>query len=760
MLLIPLSTAAAALTLSPAADAQISSLMVTHDPILHWARRLLPEKRATAASALYAWCRRLDEIVDEPGVSASTTRARLDDWEERLDKLWAGKPVDEMDGALLATVQANPSLSREPFAEMLQGMRDDANEDIRYDAFRPDLLNYCYRVAGTVGEMLLPVLGLDGSNPKVRDGAVALGCAVQLLNICRDVRTDLIGRRRIYLPLADAKACGLSASDLEELIRSAPTAPKELRRLIRLQNDRAAALLRKAEGALPFMDIGQAVVVGVLIELHWSLHDEIQRREHDTLAGGNDDRVSVPKLKKAAITAGTASTIIFRGASGYHSTLRSQRASSTRATAPSMSAAEDDAAAAAPLPGWSELEVLVPSASVPPPLTIDSVRFTGTPDFSKEKPTLFRERHGWCPYSERVWLALELKGIEYDTVRIDNTGGGRPSYFSGSTPQMRWPPSGRTQGESMDLVKALDTQYPDTPPLWPPEGIDAADVNRMVNAWKGTFPRSARPSSRAAYLFSYDGDALPLSTFEKTLEGTEALLKEIGSGPFFCGEKVSAADIAWAPFLERYAAQLPCLHEGLAPRDPDGPYPNLAKWFEAMEKLPAYRCRVEGDAASWRKVLSMAGYGNAGVPPKVLKRMDEAATIEAFGGEQSASPEVWAEYARTRPHVAQTASAEVAATILRNKDDILADVAKRKPLADEEDPDAALRALAYLLAGAEDAALMAAAKETPGVAALAAFLDGRLCCPRDMGAPAASELKRLANELKMELLRKRAAFFF
>ena len=131
-----------------------------------------------------------------------------------------------------------------------------------------------------------------------------------------------------------------------------------------------------------------------------------------------------------------------------------------------------------------------------------------------------------------------------------------------------------------------------------------------------------------------------------------------------------------------------------------------------MEKLPAYRCRVEGDAASWRKVLSMAGYGNAGAPPKVLKRMDEAATIEAFGGEQSVSPEVWAEYARTRPHVAQTASAEVAATILRNKDDILADVAKRKPLADEEDPDAALRALAYLLAGAEDAALMAAAKET------------------------------------------------
>ena len=122
----------------------------------------------------------------------------------------------------------------------------------------------------------------------------------------------------------------------------------------------------------------------------------------------------------------------------------------------------------------------------PPPLVIDSVRTRERPDFSSERPTLFRERHGWCPYSERVWLALEVKGVAFDTVRIDNTGGGRPSYYSGSTPQMRWP-GGRTQGESMDLVRALDETFPDAAPLWPPPSTSASAVDKMVGAWKRTF---------------------------------------------------------------------------------------------------------------------------------------------------------------------------------------------------------------------------------------------------------------------------------
>ena len=108
---------------------------------------------------------------------------------------------------------------------------------------------------------------------------------------------------------------------------------------------------------------------------------------------------------------------------------------------------------------WDTIEGMLGTAyNTPTPTSIDSILNPETPTFSTERPTLYRERHGWCPYSERVWLTLEILNQDYDTIRIDNTGGGRPSYFGGQTPQMKWP-DGRTQGESYDLVQALDAKY-------------------------------------------------------------------------------------------------------------------------------------------------------------------------------------------------------------------------------------------------------------------------------------------------------------
>ena len=97
------------LAISPAAESQISALMLHHDPILHFARRLLPADRAAAASALYAWCRRLDEIVDdvEPGEKQTDlTLQALDDWERRFESIVAGKPEDEMDRAEIVSRHA------------------------------------------------------------------------------------------------------------------------------------------------------------------------------------------------------------------------------------------------------------------------------------------------------------------------------------------------------------------------------------------------------------------------------------------------------------------------------------------------------------------------------------------------------------------------------------------------------------------------------------------------------------------------------
>lgn len=297
-----------------AEDEEISALMMKFDPLLHFARRFLPADRARDASSLYAWCRRLDEIVDEPGALPTQTLEKLADWEARFEELSTGTPRDALDAALTRTLTDRPSLGRQPFEEMILGMREDIDVDdgsvIRYERFRPDLLRYCYRVAGTVGEMLLPVLGLEGQ--ETTDAAIALGCAVQLLNIVRDVTGDLELRRRIYLPREDVKAVGMSPQELEAAIQQR-TCTDRYKRLIRLQVRRAAALLNRAEESLESMTPATALLVALIIDLHRELVSEIQVRDYDNL---NGKRVRVSTLGKFRVGASTSLRILLATLTG------------------------------------------------------------------------------------------------------------------------------------------------------------------------------------------------------------------------------------------------------------------------------------------------------------------------------------------------------------------------------------------------------------------------------------------------------------
>ena len=256
------------------------------------------------------------------------------------------------------------------------------------------------------------------------------------------------------------------------------------------------------------------------------------------------------------------------------------------------------------------------------------------------------------------------------------------------------------KGESMDLVRQLQEQYPK----------DDDRHNEVINkcrAFDSIFPKRSRPSSRAAFLFRYDGEPLWKNEFEKVLRDTDALLGETRSeGPFFCGSDITAADVAWAPFLERYAAQLPCLHDGLLPRMDAKSYPNLVSWYNAMEdQVPAYACRVQGNASSWRKVLVMAGYGNAGVPPSTVGRMDalemeesKPLSLEEEENEQT----LWDTYREKRPWVSCSPATEAANTMVRNRKAIVKDALKRAneenqvPMVEEE-LDLAMRAMTCAL---------------------------------------------------------------
>ncbi|XP_038681508.1 phytoene synthase 2, chloroplastic-like [Tripterygium wilfordii] len=174
---------------------------------------LMTPERRRAVWAIYVWCRRTDELVDGPNASHITPKA-LDRWEERLNDLFEGRPYDMFDAALSDIVSKYP-VDIQPFRDMIQGMKLDLNKT-RYNNF-DELYLYCYYVAGTVGLMSVPVMGIapesKASTESVYNAALALGIANQLTNILRDVGEDA-RRGRIYLPQDELAQAGLSDEDI------------------------------------------------------------------------------------------------------------------------------------------------------------------------------------------------------------------------------------------------------------------------------------------------------------------------------------------------------------------------------------------------------------------------------------------------------------------------------------------------------------------------------------------------------------------
>jgi phytoene synthase len=121
----------------------------------------MPDKAREAIWAIYVWCRRTDEIVDAPRDSEDEMLRDLSVWEMRLENLWKyGTVEDVFDLCLLDVHMKYPNLSIIPFVDMIRGMLMDVPDlgQDRYDTF-DELHLYCYRVAGTVGLMSMPIFG-------------------------------------------------------------------------------------------------------------------------------------------------------------------------------------------------------------------------------------------------------------------------------------------------------------------------------------------------------------------------------------------------------------------------------------------------------------------------------------------------------------------------------------------------------------------------------------------------------------------------
>ncbi|KAK8707329.1 hypothetical protein V6N13_058390 [Hibiscus sabdariffa] len=174
---------------------------------------LMTKERQKAIWAIYVWCRRTDELVDGPNAGYMSS-AVLERWEDRLEDIFEGRPYDMLDAALSDTVFNFP-LDIKPFRDMIEGMRMDTRKS-RYKSFQ-ELYLYCYYVAGTVGLMSVPVMGIapesSVSAHTIYNAALYLGIGNQLTNILRDVGEDA-SRGRVYLPQDELAQFGLSDKDV------------------------------------------------------------------------------------------------------------------------------------------------------------------------------------------------------------------------------------------------------------------------------------------------------------------------------------------------------------------------------------------------------------------------------------------------------------------------------------------------------------------------------------------------------------------
>jgi len=250
----------------------------------------LPPERRRAIVALYAFCREVDDVVDEVH-DTGVAQAKLAWWRQEVARVFEGTPEHPVGKALLPVVR-DYALPQEHFAAIIDGMAMDLTQSRYLDFAGLEL--YCYRVAGVVGLMSAEIFGY--TDPATRGYARDLGIAFQLTNICRDVGEDA-RRGRIYLPHEDLARFGVTAASL---MRAEYT--PAFRELMAFEAGRAQAWYERALAQLPPVDRKAQRTGLVMAAIYRTLLDEIARDGYLVL----DRRTSLTPLRKLWIAWKTA----------------------------------------------------------------------------------------------------------------------------------------------------------------------------------------------------------------------------------------------------------------------------------------------------------------------------------------------------------------------------------------------------------------------------------------------------------------------
>lgn len=243
----------------------------------------LPAERRRAITAVYAYCREVDDAVDEVS-DPSVAEAKLRWWRGEVAALFDRQPTHPVTRALLPFIDGPLGITRERLLAILEGMEMDLRQN-RYLDFAA-LKRYAHLVAGVVGEISAAVFGY--SDPRTLEFAGRLGLALQLINVIRDVGDDA-RRGRVYLPLDELRRFGVRPADLLAGRYVDGFVP-----LMRFQAERARASYREAVALLPPAD-RRAQRPGLIMgAIYATLLDEIEREDFQVL----HQRVALTPLRK------------------------------------------------------------------------------------------------------------------------------------------------------------------------------------------------------------------------------------------------------------------------------------------------------------------------------------------------------------------------------------------------------------------------------------------------------------------------------
>jgi phytoene synthase len=248
----------------------------------YYAFLFLPKPRRAAITAFYAFCREVDDVVDDmvdPGVAAT----KLGWWQTEVANAFAGRPSHPVMQALMPLV-ADYKIEQRHLLAVIEGCQMDLAQT-RYLDY-PGLQRYCHLVAGIVGEVAANIFGQ--TQPETTAYAHKLGQALQLTNILRDVGEDAL-RGRIYLPVNELQQFDVKAHEILKRTYS-----DRFTHLMKFQAQRAQGLYDEALALLPEADRRAQKPGLMMASIYRALLTEIERDNFQVL----HQRVSLTPLRK------------------------------------------------------------------------------------------------------------------------------------------------------------------------------------------------------------------------------------------------------------------------------------------------------------------------------------------------------------------------------------------------------------------------------------------------------------------------------